>query len=654
MPHLDICINQIGTIVWNANRLSGLEAWRERYRGRRKWGKQSTPACNPQHDLIGNSAFTELLSQFTAAMAGGNYIDLLSSDDEVVSALPASRAALKPAVKSTTAPPAPLHEDGVSNTVYLEDIDNMQPIKKRKLNSLSRAKAMPTESKEIPVAKTAWKAAKDTACRTDDAFAVVDFDDPLIFTSSARGETVGATLHGRPAEGTYLDMQSEASDCSFPEDIFSPSYKPIQKSSTLSGKTADFLSDFDNLEPSRKVLSSNKSRKKLQEIPKKLCTNENPHGSMDGDIFLLDKAPTAPGPNKGPLSISNKTRALLASLSNRPEKSQKKLDTSTKPWGKAAPPGVSLESTSIAQLASGGREEEEMGEIESNNQAKKSRLTEEERVQRHQEKEREKEVKAHEKQVSRAQKAKEKENELARKRVEKEEKAKQKQKDAEIAEVNKAKLDKKDSTPEMIVDLPASVHGQRVDTQTREFLRNLDVETSLYQSTIPDVIKWRRKVKAKWNTVEGLWEPLARMQIEDEKHVACIMPAADFISLCTAQDDEDNIDTHVSKLKGAYPNCVPIYLIEGLTKKMRESKTAANRQYQNHVVNQGQTDGTSSSRTNKRKKAVSKIVDENVIEDVLLRLQVIHNCLIHHTAFHVETAEWIATFTQHISTIPYK
>ena len=328
--------------------------------------------------------------------------------------------------------------------------------------------------------------------------------------------------------------------------------------------------------------------------------------------------------------LSEKTRAVLGEISTQRSRSR-------------------------ALPSRGGNEEEEAFAKKDGKRLKKPRDAEQGKAGQASGKE-DKEARARERQLAKEQRAKEKEIDALRKREEKEKKAKQKQKDAEIAEVNKAKLDKKDSTPEMIVDLPASLHGQRVDTQTREFLNNLQVDSAVYQSGIPDVIKWRRKVKARWNPDEGRWEPLPRMQIEDEKHIMCILPAADFISLSSAKDDDDDdLDTHVSKLKRAYPDSIPIYLIEGLTRKLRENKTAANRQYQNEVLNADpQTTNLPTSHPPKRRKPPPPIVNEEHIEDALLRLQVQHACLIHHTATHVDTAEWIATFTQHISTIPYK
>lgn len=292
--------------------------------------------------------------------------------------------------------------------------------------------------------------------------------------------------------------------------------------------------------------------------------------------------------------------------------------------------------------------------------SKKPKLTDEAKAAHTLEKDREKALKDKEKgnakAASKERKAKEKEEEQERKRLLKEEKAREKRIAADLAEVNKSKLDKKDSTSEMIVDLPASIDGQRIDTQTREFLKNLGVDTTLYQSPVPNVIKWRRKTKALWNAEADYWEPLECMEIHEEKHVLCIMSAKQFISLSMVQEDDEDIETHVMKVKSAYNACTPIYLIEGLHVSMKRNKTAENRVYQAKVNSLCQTEEVSASSQAASKKArpAAQVIDEDSIEDALLRLQVLSGCLIHHTATPVKTAEWVANFTQHISTIPYR
>ena len=362
--------------------------------------------------------------------------------------------------------------------------------------------------------------------------------------------------------------------------------------------------------------------------------------SLPDDLLSTTARPTTAGS-----VLSERTIALLATLSQS-SAPRKPSNTRKSSSDKAVRANVRAKSSTDIRNASGS-EDGAGNKTKPAKTSKKPKLTDEEKAAKVREKESEKEAK-------KKQKEKEKDEEKEKKRLEKEEKAKEKRIAAELAEVNKSKLDKKDSTPEMIVHLPASINGQSVDHQIREFLKNLGVDATLYQSPIPNVIRWRRKVKARWNAELDYWEPLEYMQIENERHVLCIVSAKEFVALATVQDEEQDVETHVAKLKSAYENCIPIYLIEGLQPWMRKNRTAENRAYQAKVLSQAQADETSAGNRSKRRKAPVEIIDEDMIEDALLRLQVMNGCLVHHTMTTIETAEWVANFTQHISTIPYR
>lgn len=275
-----------------------------------------------------------------------------------------------------------------------------------------------------------------------------------------------------------------------------------------------------------------------------------------------------------------------------------------------------------------------------------------------------KEAKAREREAAKAQREREREEERERKRKLREEKAKEKQLAADIAEVNKLKVDKKLSTPEMIVDVASSLEETSVGNQVTEFMRHLGVERTFFASPIPNIVKWRRKVRANYNEEAGRWEPCP-LYIRQEEHVLCLVSAQEFVDMATAPaDSEDTLELHVLRIKSAYPGCKPIYLIEGLAAWMRKNKNSRNRAYQAEVLRQfNNTNNDSSSnnnnqsrskKTTKRKPETTPPVDDDLIEDALLRLQVTHSCLIHHTAAAAESAEWIRIFTEHISTIPYR
>ncbi|KAL8966535.1 MAG: hypothetical protein Q9183_003331, partial [Haloplaca sp. 2 TL-2023] len=259
--------------------------------------------------------------------------------------------------------------------------------------------------------------------------------------------------------------------------------------------------------------------------------------------------------------------------------------------------------------------------------------------------------------LAKAARAKEKEEAKERRRLLKEEQAREKQKEKDRAEVNKSKLDKKLSTPEMIVDLPIAIDGSTVDTQIRESLKNIGVETTSYQCPVPNLIRWRRKIEARVNPQTGYREKLSSKEIDTEKHTMCLVSAKEFVELAKAGNE--SLDEHVTKIRSAFKDCIPIYLIEGLDVWVRKNRNARNRNYQAAVLGQAgpqshHDPATAPNAAAKRAKQRPEVLDEDMIDDALLRLQISNKCLIHHTAASVETAEWVAYFTEQISQIPYR
>ena len=275
----------------------------------------------------------------------------------------------------------------------------------------------------------------------------------------------------------------------------------------------------------------------------------------------------------------------------------------------------------------------------------------------------EKEAKAKAREEAKLQRQRERELEKERKLKLKEEKAKEKQRAADIASVNKLKVNKKDSTPEMIVDMATSFEDSSVGTQTVEFMKRLGVQHTFFTSAIPHVVKWRRKMNATYNRTLRHWEPCPFF-IQKEDHVLCLLSAQEFIKMITPPPDDEERETleiHVLRIKSAYPECKPIYLIEGLTALMRKNTNARNRAFQAEVLRQlaettAPEEQTTAQRARKPKKKpdATPLVDDETVEDALLELQVTHSCLIHHTTAPADSAEWIKNFTEHISTVPYR
>lgn len=276
----------------------------------------------------------------------------------------------------------------------------------------------------------------------------------------------------------------------------------------------------------------------------------------------------------------------------------------------------------------------------------------------------EKAAKAREREATREKRKQEKEAEKERKRIEKEEKVKEKQLAADIAEVNKSKIHKKESMPEMIIDMASTFEGTSVGNQVVEYVRTLGAEHTFFDSSMPNIVKWRRKKRSEYNEDAARWEP-CQPYIATEDHVLCMLPAQEFVDMVICEDATQTLDGHVQRLKSSYRNCKPIYLIDGLMTWMRRNQNSRNRAYQAEVLAQvnavnESTEDTSTQSKRKRTTKKSKkpedtpLVADDTIEDALLELQVTHNCLIYHTNAAGETAEWIKNFSEHISTVPYR
>jgi len=372
---------------------------------------------------------------------------------------------------------------------------------------------------------------------------------------------------------------------------------------------------------------------------------EDPDDSLPEDAFSAAPPDLA-------FSISGRTAALLAKLKNPVATKRctgsRLISTAPAPWKTHS---ISTKGRQEPILDDASSEEEE-----AQPRAKavgKQNLTEEEKLVRSHEREEAKAEKV-------AQKARDKEEGKEKRKIQRNEKAREKQRAADLSEVNKAKKDKKETSKEMIVDLPMSIEGQRVEDQIQEFLKNLDIEINTYQSPVVNVVRWRRKVDSYFDEGKG-YRIATPKEIRDERHALCLMTAKEFIKLATAASsdvDSETLAEHIRKFKTKFVGCTPIYLIEGFNAWMRKNKSLRDKEYRTAVLDQVQRDdataASASHRTSRAKQKPEVYVEEDLIEDALLQLQVMNNCLIHHTATPHESAEWVANFTQHISLIPYR
>lgn len=303
----------------------------------------------------------------------------------------------------------------------------------------------------------------------------------------------------------------------------------------------------------------------------------------------------------------------------------------------------------------------------------------------------EKAAKAAERAAMRAGRDAGKEAEKERKLLERQRRAQEKQKAADLAEVNKSRINKKDSTTEMILDMSSSLKDTSVGIQVEEYMNKvavsfnyIDEEINLTDNSVENdqygsILTWRRKVRSKYNDEDDQWEPTSRSRVEKEKHVLVYLPAVEFASMVAASVSastsmtthtdtqmKTNLDAHVTSIRRRYPDCTPIYLIEGLGTWVKKNINAKNRAYTAAVRAQMQTTQVgveasgSHARPRKSKKPVSEshdlsMVTSDLVDDLLLHLQIAHQpILIHHTTTPGATASQIFALTQHLSTRPYR
>lgn len=288
----------------------------------------------------------------------------------------------------------------------------------------------------------------------------------------------------------------------------------------------------------------------------------------------------------------------------------------------------------------------------------------------------------------------EKEAEKERKRLDRERKAQEKQKAADLAEVNKSRINKRSSAPEMIIDAARSLQGTSIGNQVEEYMKQADIalhyvdegfdltEDTTENPHYGNIIRWRRKVGSAYNYEQGLWEPTSETRIQREEHVLVHMSAVEFaatlgtpslqstLNKSPSEDDmKTNLDSHVASIRSRYHPCIPIYLIEGMSTWLKKNVNAKNRQYtaavraqmEDSAIDSVNTASNGSQpRTKKRKKPAAQSVDLSFlaapqVEDLLLHLQLAHQpILIQHTTSPTNTASQILALTQHLSTRPYR
>ncbi|KAK9480784.1 ERCC4 domain-containing protein [Lipomyces japonicus] len=268
--------------------------------------------------------------------------------------------------------------------------------------------------------------------------------------------------------------------------------------------------------------------------------------------------------------------------------------------------------------------------------------------------------------AARTQSVKDKEEkELAReeKKRQKEQAAAEKIKEKELEAVNKLKISKKDTCEEMIVDLDNQFVQTDCGQRLQNILRPLGIEVSTnWSSPTGNMIKWRRKVNAEYNTALGHFVPIPE-EIRKEHFILVMLTGVELINLVLSKTLHD----HVQSIQRFFPTMKIIYMINGLHSFYRKSSTMARREFNKEVQgalgtitnqNRSKKNKSRNNEPNDLESAVAakfdRSIHEDQVEEALVMLQIKYGCLIFHTSSSIDSAEWLAGMTQDISMIPYK
>ena len=369
--------------------------------------------------------------------------------------------------------------------------------------------------------------------------------------------------------------------------------------------------------------------------------------SSDGSVVDGRSEPSSPL-KRVAIDLSTKTTALLAEISsNATSRRVTEGAGQTRP-GRISGKGKQESNRTTTTDGSGEFDAEQQ---KGPTKAEKAQAKEEEKVRR---------------QLTRKAAAEEKktqkEAEKARRQLAKEKKDKEKKKEKEdaleLAVANRARWEKSISVTEMIVDLPASIDGKEAGTSIKDALKSCNIETTTYNSILPNIIRFRRKVASSFNKKLGYWEP-APEAVHVEKQVVCLISGQHLLSMATATGSEDEgLDAYVGMVRAKYPDFRVTCLVEGLDQVLKDARKASSKAYEASVRKQAQGPaaerGASAAQTIPTQRQLDPEEIKEKIDQALLELQVAHGYFIHQTEKPAETADFVATFTEQMSTIPYK
>jgi crossover junction endonuclease EME1 len=174
------------------------------------------------------------------------------------------------------------------------------------------------------------------------------------------------------------------------------------------------------------------------------------------------------------------------------------------------------------------------------------------------------------------------------------------------------------------------------------------MEAREWNEQTTDIIKFVRKVDKEWNDQEGFFQP-CELHKKDEEWIIHWLHADTFIDLTCRDQTGLQLQFHIEKLKRALPGAKVIIILEGLESMLSKARNARVNIYDTAARRIG---GLQGARRNIDESLLD--LDEDAIQDELIKMQLVHEIRILQTASTLESAEWVATLATDISSIPYR
>ncbi|QSL65393.1 hypothetical protein MERGE_002703 [Pneumocystis wakefieldiae] len=210
-----------------------------------------------------------------------------------------------------------------------------------------------------------------------------------------------------------------------------------------------------------------------------------------------------------------------------------------------------------------------------------------------------------------------------------------------LKSVNKLKTSKKECIKEMIVNVDTNILSSSMGPILSGLLEEASCEYTEWSSPIPNLIFWKRKVIAEYDEKYGYFVPIPET-IRSERFILVYIKASELLKL-----EDSGVDELVKRLTDEFTGLKIIFMIESIDALLKKIKSDRNKRYVDAMRAIIET-------KNSENIFIPSDEIEEKIENMLLRLQLIHNVFIVNTSSVENSAKWICILTGDISTIPYK